>query len=360
MSELCLTVFTVYHHTAPSGTNPKAAHVGEYLTPPPTYTSNFRTNECHKLVTYKGYMEYAKANEASEQSIMISIIPELKGTWNPDMVSFLEASGLNIEWLAHEFASQMVNAGFSAPLNDKWELAAADGSLGIMQTFDRRVAKIWKEGSYSYLAVEYMWSTSRSRNESQVVCNVIEDCGTGDVVEDLLLMGVELLSPAIPVLLGASGHLLVESQASKDLKEIFNTISSKLKQVHLPLDLSPFTLDLSPTTLALSPYTLDLCPFTLDLIPFTLDLRPSTLALSPFTLDLSPLTLDLSQFTLDLSPSTLDLSPSTLDLSPFTLDLSPFTLDFSPFTLDPSPSTLDLSPFTLDLSPFTLDLSPST
>eukprot|EP01134_Creolimax_fragrantissima_P006437 CFRG6437T1 len=198
-----------------SSVNSTAQSPEEYITGAPAYRSDyFTSDECHPVILHKDHLKFAKANG-------MNVIPELKDTWTPETEDFLQSIDKDITWLANKLAGEVRDAGFTAPLDGNWKEAAEKGNLGILQTFDRRVAKIWKEGPYKDLPVEYMWSDSFDVNQTSADCTFLANCGTADVVESLIEVGVEMFSPSIPVLLAANNNKLVESQASKDLKATF-------------------------------------------------------------------------------------------------------------------------------------------
>ncbi|KAJ3024537.1 UNVERIFIED_CONTAM: hypothetical protein HDU68_008020, partial [Siphonaria sp. JEL0065] len=58
------------------------------------------------------------------------------------MLSICEILNSAIEYVANLMASELRDAGFTTPLDAKSKTAAR-GTVGVMQTFDRLVAKIW-------------------------------------------------------------------------------------------------------------------------------------------------------------------------------------------------------------------------
>ncbi|KAI9351355.1 PLC-like phosphodiesterase [Obelidium mucronatum] len=205
LNTLCSTMETV--------TNGKALTIDQYLvSSPPFRTNGVAKGECHKMVSHKEHLKFAKTKK-------VNVIPELKDTTEKGTQDFLASKNSSIEFLANLMASEIREAGFTTPLDTKFK-SAARGTIGVMQTFDRRVAKIWKSGANKDLNVEYMWETGMNSTATEKDCPAAADCGTNDVVLDLMKMGVELMSPAFNFYVSAEKHRMIESQYSKDLKSL--------------------------------------------------------------------------------------------------------------------------------------------
>jgi len=142
---------------------------------------------------------------------------------------FLASKGTSIYEIADLTADMMIEEGFQ-PWPKPGEPELPPGSLkGIMQTFDHRIASHWKT-EYPQLSVEYMWESDQMDSAEGVLCqpgngdltgDVGGDCGGKALIRRLVDLGVDLFSPAIPVLV-ASGpsRTVVPSRTAAWLKEL--------------------------------------------------------------------------------------------------------------------------------------------
>ncbi|KAJ3070324.1 Glycerophosphodiester phosphodiesterase GDPDL3 [Podochytrium sp. JEL0797] len=195
-----------------SRTNSTATTISTYLAPHPFRSVGIAPGECHKLITHQEYLQFARLRN-------VNVIPELKDTSAKGTQDFLASKGRTVEFLANRLAKEVKNAGFTTPLDGNFRNATR-GTIGILQTFDRRVAKMWKTGKFKRLPVEYMWETGMNASMVEKECPSAADCGTSDVVLELMKLGVEMFSPSINVYVTAENHTIVESQFSKDLKTL--------------------------------------------------------------------------------------------------------------------------------------------
>ncbi|ORY39592.1 PLC-like phosphodiesterase [Rhizoclosmatium globosum] len=196
-----------------SGTNPKATTPDEYLVNSTPFRSvGLAKGECHKMVSHKDYLKFAKSKN-------VNVIPELKDTTEKGTQDFLKSKNSSIEFLADLMASELREIGFTAPLDANFRNAKR-GTIGIMQTFDRRVARYWKTSKNKDLSVEYMWESDFNSTLTEKDCDEPADCGTDDVVLGMMNLGVELISPAFNYYVTAENHRIVESKGSKNLKAL--------------------------------------------------------------------------------------------------------------------------------------------
>ncbi|KAJ3263480.1 Glycerophosphodiester phosphodiesterase GDPDL3 [Chytriomyces hyalinus] len=215
MKQLCATM--------ESDLNPNATRVQDYVLGKPAFRSiGVRDGECVKMVTMKEFLEFAKTKR-------VNVIPELKDTTEHSTMSFLKSKGASIETLADLFAKNLRDAGFSAPFDKTYKDAGKNGTLGIMQTFDRRVAKIWKQNNKD-LPVLYLIQSPMNTTTIEKDCASASDCGTPDVLRNLMKLGVEIFAPALNGLVAAAkNHRYVEHQYSKDIKALAKELGLKDK-----------------------------------------------------------------------------------------------------------------------------------
>ncbi|TPX73999.1 hypothetical protein CcCBS67573_g04745 [Chytriomyces confervae] len=215
MKQLCATM--------ESDLNPNATRVQDYVLGKPAFRSiGVRDGECVKMVSMKEFLEFAKTKKR------VNVIPELKDTTEHSTMSFLKSKGASIETLADLFAKNLRDAGFSAPFDKTYKDAGKKGTLGIMQTFDRRVAKIWKQNNKD-LPVLYLIQSPMNTTTTEKDCVSASDCGTPDVLRNLMKLGVELFAPALNGLVTAKNHRYVEHQYSQDIKALAEELGLKDK-----------------------------------------------------------------------------------------------------------------------------------
>ncbi|KAJ3240412.1 Glycerophosphodiester phosphodiesterase GDPDL3 [Chytriomyces hyalinus] len=190
MKQLCATM--------ESDLNPRATRVQEYGLGKPAFQSiGVGKGECVKMVTMKEFLEYAMAKH-------VNVIPELKDTTENLTLSFLESKGASITTLADLFAKNLRDAGFSAPFDKNYKEAGKAGTLGVMQTFDRR-REIWKQNNKD-LPVLYLIQSPMNTTTTEQDCASASDCGSPDVLRELMKMGVEIFAPALNGLVTAKNH----------------------------------------------------------------------------------------------------------------------------------------------------------
>lgn len=203
--------------------NASADNYSTYLLGPAGFrTGTLAEKKCSPLVPYREYLRLLKRSG-------YNAIPELKDTWMNRTQDFLASKGTNIYKIADTFADMLVEEGFH-PWPKPGEAELPSGTVkGIMQTFDHRIAAHWKT-TRPNLSVEYMWETDQMDNEEGVLCypsngdlngNVGGDCGGKLLIQKLVDLGVDLMAPAIPVLL-ASGpnRTVVPSRTAEFLKRL--------------------------------------------------------------------------------------------------------------------------------------------
>ncbi|KAI8838279.1 PLC-like phosphodiesterase [Chytriomyces cf. hyalinus JEL632] len=214
MKQLCATM--------ESDLNPNATRVQDYVLGKPAFRSiGVGDGECVKMVTMKEFLEFAKAKR-------VNVIPELKDTTENSTISFLESRGASIATLADLFAKNLRDAGFTAPFDKNYKEAGKNGTLGIMQTFDRRVAKIWKQNNKD-LPVLYLIQSPMNATTTEKDCASASDCGTPDVLRNLMKSGVEIFAPALNGLVTAKNHRYVEHPYSEDIKALAEELGLKGK-----------------------------------------------------------------------------------------------------------------------------------
>jgi glycerophosphoryl diester phosphodiesterase len=214
-----------------SETNPHAAHAADFVSGPPGFRSGYIASAtCHRLVSLEEYLAYAASQG-------VSVIPELKDTALPQYVAFLHESGRDIYWLADEFASQIYRAGFSAPREShEWGAEAEAGRLGVMQTFDARIALHWKRSAeWGAMPVEWMWAEAHDwLDRPAAQCPSAAGCGTLEWIDEVADAGVEILSPHMGWLLGVDGHRLVPSAAAERLMERLKEVRARKPHAAFP------------------------------------------------------------------------------------------------------------------------------
>ncbi|KAJ3251408.1 Glycerophosphodiester phosphodiesterase GDPDL3 [Chytriomyces hyalinus] len=214
MMQLCATM--------ESQVNGDATRAQDYVTGQPPFRSiGVAKGECPKMVTMKEYLSFARSNN-------VNVIPELKDTTENATQVFLATKNATIATLADKFAQYLKDANFTAPFDKNFKDAGKKGNLGVMQTFDRRVAKIWKQNNKA-LPVLYLLETPMNSTTTEKDCATPADCGSPDVLRDLMQAGVEIFSPAMNSFVAAENHRFVEHQYSKDMKAIAADLGLKDK-----------------------------------------------------------------------------------------------------------------------------------
>jgi glycerophosphoryl diester phosphodiesterase len=179
--------------TMEAETDPTATSAEAWLRPgSPAFRSPYLAREsCHRVVRFSHFLAAARAWR-------VSVVPELKGTWTAGLDDFLRRRGHDRDWLADSFASALASGGFSSPLGSRADLnaAARRGTLGLMQTFDSRVALRWK-ATRPTLPVLYLWASPPAGANASSCSRRYSDCGASELLTELLAAGVEVLAPSL-------------------------------------------------------------------------------------------------------------------------------------------------------------------
>ncbi|KAI8607212.1 PLC-like phosphodiesterase, partial [Chytriomyces sp. MP71] len=213
MGKLCATMENVV--------NDQATRIEEYVIGKPAFRSiGFAKGECVQMATMREYLAFAKSKA-------VNVIPELKDTTENATQVFLAKNNKDHVWLADKFASYLRDAGFTTPFDKDFKEKGKKGTIGIMQTFDRRVAKAWKQNNKD-LSVLYLLETPMNITSTEKDCATPADCGSPDVLRDLIKAGVEIISPAMNGFVDAdpATHRYVEHQYSKDMKAIVKELNA--------------------------------------------------------------------------------------------------------------------------------------
>mmetsp|Transcript_26224 Transcript_26224/g.67441 ORF Transcript_26224/g.67441 Transcript_26224/m.67441 type:complete len:524 (+) Transcript_26224:188-1759(+) len=182
--------------TTDESTDPTATEAATYTVGPPSWRSNAfvtKSGACHKIPKHKDVSRWLIDNGAHA-------IPELKDTASNDTQQYLSSAGKSVEGLADMLMAELMEVGYIQTMsNASSGLGWADPSApkAVMQTFDREVAKYWKSLPNA-LPVCYLY-------ENSDVCDPA-NCGTAEVVTELLEMGVEVIGPPIWDLVQSEGH----------------------------------------------------------------------------------------------------------------------------------------------------------
>lgn len=135
-------------------------------------------------------------------------------SWKSGLVSFLSSRGRDVDWMAEAILTQVRVAGFTAGLE-----AGAHARRGLLQTFDPRVVRRWKQLEPSH-PVLFLWSTDRLAEGAPPCKSPDVDCADLSTLSSLLAVGVDVLAPAMPLLLSSDGHRLNLSDGMRQLQTL--------------------------------------------------------------------------------------------------------------------------------------------
>jgi glycerophosphoryl diester phosphodiesterase len=214
--------------------NESATERGAYLIGPPSFRSPYISQQrCHPIVSLRRFLELAR-------TWGVGVVPELKDTWKPELSAFLAAQGRGVESLAESFLRDVRGGGFTGEFISSAAAQRAGGARGaaavtatkqaLLQTFDPRVARVWKQLEPSQ-AVLYLFQTDRlappiSAREAAACSTPNKDCADRGTLEDLVRRGVDVLAPAMHILLASEGHRMVASAALRRLQSLINQTGS--------------------------------------------------------------------------------------------------------------------------------------
>ena len=193
--------------------NSSATRRSEYLLGPPGFRSPYIARaRCHALVPLSQFLRLAR-------EWGVGVVPELKDTWKPELVTFLASIGRDIDWLAESILTQVRDAGFMAALGGN------AAQRGLLQTFDPRIAARWKQLAPSH-PVLFLWITDRSIQAATPCETVHFDCATSTTLTELVGLGVEVLAPAMQLLLSSDSHRMAISEGMRRLQMLIADGSS--------------------------------------------------------------------------------------------------------------------------------------
>ena len=193
--------------------NSSATRRSEYLLGPPGFRSPYIAQaRCHALVPLSQFLRLAR-------EWGVGVVPELKDTWKPELVTFLASIGRDIDWLAESILTQVRDAGFMAALG------GSAAQRGLLQTFDPRIAARWKQLAPSH-PVLFLWITDRSIQAATPCETVHFDCATSTTLTELVGLGVEVLAPAMQLLLSSDSHRMAISEGMRRLQMLIADGSS--------------------------------------------------------------------------------------------------------------------------------------